>query len=43
MNVVMSISDKVVVMNFGEMLAKGTPVEVQANPEVVDTYLGVRA
>ena len=43
MNVVMSISDKVVVMNFGEMLAKGTPVEVQANPEVVDAYLGVRA
>ena len=43
MNVVMSISDKVVVMNFGEMLAEGTPAEVQANPDVVDAYLGVRA
>ena len=43
MNVVMSISDKVVVMNFGEMLAEGSPAEVQANPEVVDAYLGVRA
>ena len=42
MNVVMSISDKVVVMNFGETLAEGSPAEVQANPEVVDAYLGVR-
>ena len=40
MGVVMDISDRVVVLDFGQVLAKGTPEEVQLNPEVVAAYLG---
>ena len=40
MGMVMSISDRVVVMEFGQRLAEGTPTEIQNDPRVVAAYLG---
>ena len=43
MDVVMNVCDRIYVLNFGELIAQGTPQEVRENPQVIAAYLGAEA
>jgi branched-chain amino acid transport system ATP-binding protein len=43
MGIIMDIADRVIVLDFGDKIAEGTPVEIRTNKRVRDAYLGTEA
>ena len=43
MNLVMGLCEGIAVLNYGQIIAKGTPTEIKSNPAVIEAYLGKKA